>query len=394
MSRIVLVSGPDPGHVLPVLGVARALRARGHETVVATGTQRQALVEDEGHSFVELPLLAPTAEDEDFGHVLWHRAGQMAPPLRALLAPLRPDLLVVDTLTSVGGFVADLLGVLWVEVSPHHLMDPDPQVPPVGLGARPSHSGPRRRAHDRIRAAQASSVAEGHALRDEVRATLGLGPPAGPVLRLLQTLPGLEPPRSAWPADAHVVGQLAIDPPGALPPLPPGDGPLVVVTDTTASGLRSSAGALAVEGLGGDPSRRVVVTTRVTLDPVPANVVVAPAPHGPLLDVADVAVGPGGGGFTAKALSRGVPLVVLPAGGDQRETAARVERSGAGAWFRPGGRHEAQRLARTVDRLLRRRRVRRAAARLAAGAAGLGPGRAADLVEAVLAGSVPVATGP
>ncbi len=394
MSRIVLVSGPDPGHALPVLGVARALRARGHDTVVATGTQRQTLVEDEGHRFVELPLLAPTPGDDDFGHVLWRRAGQMAPPLRDLLAPLRPDLLVVDTLTSVGGFVADLLGVPWVEVVPHHLMDPDPEVPPVGLGARPSRRGPRRRFHDHIRTAQAASVEEGRALRDEVRAELGLGPPAGPVLRLLQTLPGLEPARSAWPPDAHVVGQLAIDPPGPLPPLPEGDGALVVVTETTASALSTTTAQLAVEAFGGDPFRRVVITTGESLGPLPSNVVAARAPHGPLLDRAAIAIGPGGGGFTAKALSRGVPLVVLPAGGDQRETAARVERSGAGVWFRTGGRDEARRLSETVDLLLGSRRVRRAAAALAEGAAGLGPERAATLVEAVLAGSAPAATGP
>jgi UDP:flavonoid glycosyltransferase YjiC (YdhE family) len=390
MSRIVLVAGPDPGHALPVLGVARGLRARGHETTVATGTQHAAQVTAEGHRFLELPLLRSTPFDHDFGHVLWVRAGQMAPPLRALLAPLRPELLVVDTLTSVGGFVADLLGVPWVEVCPHHLTDPDPLVPPVGLGRAPSAGRMRQRSDAQIRRAQARSVAQGHELRDRARRAIGLGAPSDPVLRLLQTVPGLEPPRAAWPATAHVVGALAIDP--DLPPLqpPPGDSPLVVVTDSTATGLPAPLGEAALIGLRGAGVRLVITTGRsglVAWD----GAVVGRAPHGPLLDLADVAVGPGGGGFTAKALVRAVPLVAIPLAGDQRETAARIRTSGAGRWLRPG-RATPARLAATILDLLADPAAAAAARGLADGARGLGAERAATLVEAALAGAVPAAT--
>lgn len=383
MTRVALVSGPDPGHLLPVLGLARALRARGHWTLVATGTQHADLVTTEGHGFVELPLLAPTSGDGDFGHVVWRRAGEMAPPLHDLLAPLRVEAVVADALTTVGTFVAELLGVPWVQVTPHHLLDPDPLVPPIGAGLGRALTPARRRADAEVRAMQAADVATGHALRDEVRARLGLGPVVPPRARLFQTVPGLEPRRTRWPRDAHVVGQLALDLPLPPLPVPDGDGPLVVVTDSTASGLAEPLGRLAVQGLAG-VGLRVVVTSGDQRLAAPAGMVVGRGPHEPLLDRAAVAVTPGGGGFTAKALTRGVPLVVVPLAGDQRETASRVARSGAGVWLPPEHATPTS-LLRAVRRVLGDGTHTAAARRLAAGARGLGPSRAAVVVEQALA---------
>jgi UDP:flavonoid glycosyltransferase YjiC (YdhE family) len=390
VSRIVLVTGPDPGHALPVLGVARALRSRGHDTVVATGTQHAELVRLEGHRFVELPLLAPTSRDHDFGHVLWRRAGEMAPPLRDLLAPLEPDGVVTDTLTTVGRFVAELLGVPWIEVVPHHLLDPDPLVPPIGMGRPLARTPWRRRSDASIRAAQRRSVEEGHELRDEVRERLGLTALTRAAARLFQTLPGLEPPRSVWPADAHVVGQLAIDPPLQPLPEPDGDAPLIVVTDSTASGLPAPLGAMALDGLRKAGVRVVVTSGRDDLVGWP-GATVGRGPHEPLLERAAVAVGPGGGGFVAKALTRGVPLVVVPLAGDQRETAGRVAHSGAGVQV-PPDRATPHRLARAVRTVLRDAAFATAARRLADTAVGLGADHAAGIVEAALAGDAPVAT--
>lgn len=384
MSRIALVTGPDAGHALTVLGLARALTARGHDTIVATGTQHEGLVVDEGHRFVALPLLGPEHDDGDFGHRLWRRAGQMAQPLLDRLRPMAPEVVVADTLTTVGMYVAALLDVPWIEVVPHHLLDPDPLVAPVGLGRGPARTPERRRSDAAIRAAQRADVRRGHRLRDDVLAELGVAAAPPPVVRLLQTLPGLEPRRRRWPSDAHVVGQLAIDLPGRPLAPPAGEGPLVVVTDSTASALPTPLGQLALEALV-DQSVRLVVTGAVD-GSVPPGVVVGRGPHEPLLAEADVAVGPGGGGFTAKALVRGVPMVVVPLAGDQREAAGRIARSGAGVWL-PPERATADRLRSAVRQVLDDGTHRAAAQRLARGAAGLGASHAARLVEDALAGS-------
>ncbi len=112
----------------------------------------------------------------------------------------------------------------------------------------------------------------------------------------------------------------------------------------------------------------------------PANAVVGRGPHGALLDRAAVAVSVGGHGFVAKALARGVPLVVVPYAGDQRETAGRLRHTRAGVWLpRRALTPTTVRLA--VGRVLADPRFRRAAARLAAGARGLGPDHAAGVVE-------------
>jgi UDP:flavonoid glycosyltransferase YjiC (YdhE family) len=384
--RIAVVAGPDPGHTFPCLALARALARRGHEVVFATGAGHRSLVEHEGVVPVELPALAPSADDAEFGHRLWGRPVEMAPPLADVLGPHRPELVVSDVLTRAGAFAAELLGRPWIEVSPHHLMDPDPDVPPVGLGRRPART-PWRRADDaRIRRDQAASVALGREQERAARRALGLPDRGGAALgRLLATLPGLEYPRRAWPADAHVVGALDYDPP--WPPLepPPGDARLVVVTDSTASSNDASLAEVALAGLA-RARVRVVATSGRELA-APANAVVGRGPHGPLLDEAAVAVSIGGHGFVTKALTRGVPLVVVPWEGDQRETAGRLRHTRAGMWLPPWAlRPVTLRLA--VARVLADPRFRRAAARLAAGARGLGPDHAAGVVERLAAGGV------
>ncbi len=63
---------------------------------------------------------------------------------------------------------------------------------------------------------------------------------------------------------------------------------------------------------------------------LPANVRVERfVQHGPILARAAVAVTHGGMGATQKALSAGVPCVVVPFGRDQLEVAARVKHANA-----------------------------------------------------------------
>ncbi|MGH3443067.1 MAG: glycosyltransferase, partial [Nitriliruptorales bacterium] len=346
--RVVAVSGTDPGHLIPVVAVAVALRARGHDVSVVTGGDWRADVEASDLAFLELPRLEPDEGDADLGWRLWGRAEQMAGPLATLLRDTHAEAVVTDTLVGSAGFAAELAGIPWVDVVPHFLWEPSRHLPPVGLGQRPARSVVGRLLERQQRRMQAASFAEGSEHRTRVRAALGLTGLGGPVLRLVATLPGLEPPRPDWPRRTFLVGALEWDPPGWTElPLPDGGGPLVVVTDSTAGNVQTSVARAAVAGLAGEQVRtsdgrrgvaaedvRLVVTSgSVEVDE--PGVVVGQGPHGPLLDAAACAVGSAGHGFVTKALVRGVPLVLVPLHGDQRETAARVARAGAGVTVPP-----------------------------------------------------------
>jgi UDP:flavonoid glycosyltransferase YjiC (YdhE family) len=85
---------------------------------------------------------------------------------------------------------------------------------------------------------------------------------------------------------------------------------------------------------------RAVVTLGPALQPseVPGtdNVAVVPvAPHGPLLQQASALITHCGHGTTMRGLAAGVPMVCMPMGRDQNDTAARVVYRGAGVRIRP-----------------------------------------------------------
>lgn len=393
MAIIALIVGPDPGHALPILGIGAQLRRRGHRVVVWTGTRHAGLAARHDIEWHELPLLAPQPGDDDLGVRLHVRPMAMSRALTPQVAAFEPALVVVDTLTRAGALTAATLGIPAVEVVPHHLPDPDPDLPPIGLG-RPLPRTPWRRFDDRqLVRRQLRSNAEGDRAAAAAAAELGLAGWPAPALRLLQTLPSLERPRRRWPANTLIAGPLALDP--DLPPLAPpdGDAPLVVVTDSTATGLDRSLADVALLGLAGLDLRLVVTTT--SLPPRRDHrTVVGVGPHGPLLAEASVAVSPAGGGFLVKAAAAGVPQVVVPLAGDQREAAARLRDVGAGRVLRPA-RCTPRALRWAVVRALTDRRMPDAAAQLAREAEPLGASWAADRCLEVLSDRDPgTASGP
>lgn len=325
------MAGPDPGHAFPAVALALRLRAAGHEVIVATGDRWQPALRREGLSGVVLPLLGADPRDGDFGFRLWGRGAQMAVPLAAVLRAWRPDAVVSDTLTVCGGFAAGLLGVPWAELLPHPLQDVPSDGPPQGLGLQPGR-GPIGRARDAaLRALTARSQAAARAQRRSALVGLGVDPGLAPAVRLVATLPALE--RQA-PPDAVVVGPLEWDAAeGDLAP-PPGREPLVLLSPTTASG--AAPDALLDAALAGLTGVRLACTRAEPGPPgLPEWAVVGPGRQAPLFDAASVVVCGGGGGILAKALRRGLPVVVLPGLGDQRENADRVRRLGAGVVLAP-----------------------------------------------------------
>jgi MGT family glycosyltransferase len=122
-----------------------------------------------------------------------------------------------------------------------------------------------------------------------------------------------------------------------------------------------------VEALSALPVR-AVVTLGQMLDPgevgSSANVaVVASVPHRSVLPQASLVISHCGHGTTIKALAAGVPLVCIPMGRDQNDTAARVVEAGAGV--RLATRASADRIRTAVSQVLGDHRFADNAARLA-----------------------------
>jgi UDP:flavonoid glycosyltransferase YjiC (YdhE family) len=186
----------------------------------------------------------------------------------------------------------------------------------------------------------------------------------GPRRRLIATLPALEVPRPDWPAEAVVVGPLHFEPTSSVLQVPDGTGPVVVVAPSTATTGTQGLAELALESLipgetlpvgarvvvsrlggersdggshGGERSdgRSGGGSTRGSDGVVPPWAVVGLGRQDELLTHADLVVCGGGHGMVSKTLLAGVPMVVVPGGGDQWEIANRLVRQGSARLIRP-----------------------------------------------------------
>jgi UDP:flavonoid glycosyltransferase YjiC (YdhE family) len=373
--RVAVVAGPDPGHAFPAVALALALRRRGAAVAFVSGEQWADVVRRDGLEFVGIGATAPRPEDADFGWVLWERGKQLAPGIADSLREWRAGLAVVDTLTVAGAFAADLAGVPRVELVPTSYQQPSRALPPPGTGLAPGRT-PLGRTRDRaLRALHERSRRRGAAECAAARVSLGLPAEGAPVATLVATLPGLEPYRPDWPPGVEVVGPMEWDPATADLSEPSGEGPLLFLADSSATGRPQTLLDVAAAGLRGHR----VACTRFTAyaAPLPDGFVAGPGRQAPLLDRAAAVVCAGGHGMVAKALVRGLPLVVVPGPGDQRENAARVARLGAGVHL-PPARLTPETLRRSVERVLDDPAYAAAARRVAGTARGLGAGRAAQ----------------
>src|SRR5579875_319056 len=372
--RVAVVAGPDPGHSFPAIALCQRLRAAGDTPTLLTGTEWLGAARNAGVDAVELLGLEPTAadDDRDAGAKIHQRAARMAVLNAPQLQDMRPGLVVSDVITACGGLAAELLGIPWIELNPHPLYLPSKGLPPVGSGLAPG-TGLRGRLRDAVlRALTARSWRAGLRQRAAVRVEIGL--PAtdpGPLRRLIATLPALEVPRPDWPDEAVLVGPLHFEPTNQVLAIPPGSGPVVVVAPSTAltgtRGMAQTALDCLVPGAGLPADARVVVSRLNGPElSVPDWAVVGLGRQDALLAHADLVVCGGGHGMVAKTLLAGVPLVVVPGGGDQWEMANRVARQGSGKLIRP---LTGEALASAVADVLARPGYRAAAQRAAAGAA-------------------------
>ena len=365
MTRRYLVALVDAGgNVPPELHAVRRLVERGHQVTVLGEASVAREVEATGATLRQWTQ-APNRPDRRPAHdmvrdwecrtpwrlverlvatMLVGPAARYAQDVGSAIADTDPELVTCSMFCLGAMIAAEARGLPFAVLMPNIYPLPAPGLPPFGMGLQPARGGlgrMRDRALNAIgeRLWDHYGLAELNALRRQHRL-----PPVAHVFdqvrrahrQLVQTTPAFDFP-AALPANARYVGPVLDDPAwadeGSWTP-PAGDDPLVLVALSSTYQDQTNCLQRVMDALA-TLAVRAIVTTGPAIDPAsltpPANVTVVPAaPHRQVLRHAAVVVTHGGHGTAIKALDAGVPMVLLPHGRDQADTAARVTARGAG----------------------------------------------------------------
>jgi MGT family glycosyltransferase len=385
--RFVCCAMPGAGHTHPMLSVAQALTRRGHDVLMVSSWEHQREAEQAGARFDNLP---DEIGSPQHSLRLYEDAARMARYLAPRFAAFEPDAVVGDVITGGAGLAAEMIGVPWASLIIHPLHTFSEHLPPFGWGQAPAR-GLLAHRDEWMRRGARGDLMQARTELNEARVSLGIAEVEAldgmlsPSLLLVATLPSLEIERPDWPARAHVIGPCLWSAPGAPAAiLPDGDAPLVLIAASTAHEQRALLDA-SIDAVTRLRWRGVITAGKTPApDTLPAHVTVSGfVDHDELIPRCDVVVCNGGHGIVARSLTNGVPLVVVPGHGDQRENGYRVQRAGAGLRvMRP----RARAITRALSLLHARPQYRARAQDIAKEASQMdGPARAAELVERLAA---------
>ncbi len=385
--RILVASSPGVGHLFPLLPLARAAAARGHDVRIAGGA---SLAPVAASASLPLHLAGPatigevartlpgieTATGRRRALIVFRGAfcgpiaAGMADDVGDLMAAWRPDVVVREDMAFGAWIAAERAGV--------------PDVVVQATAWRPN-----------------MRAVAGEPLQAQ-RVRVGL--PVDPVLagfdgRLYFTTrpPALRDPSAPYPSTTRELRPIADDrhdgttdhARDTADPFGPADGrPRVAITFGTVNAFETmalralidgavAAGARVVVALGADPA---------TLGAVPAGVDVrAYVPMSDLLPAADVLAFHGGSGTMLAALGAACPMVIVPLAADQPDNADRCVAAGV-ALVVPRETVTANAVGEAIRAVTTDPSYRRRADDVAAEIAAMpGPDRALEHIEALVA---------
>jgi MGT family glycosyltransferase len=356
------------GNVPPELHAVRRLIERGHAVTVLADDSVASDVRSTGAEFrpwVRAPNRADRRPENDpardwectypwqlvdrlVERLLVGPAAGYAADVTAAIDQCRPALVMCSMFCLGGMLAAEAAHVPYVVLFPNIYPLPARGMPPFGLGLRPAR-GPIGRFRDRVLNGCIERQWDSRGLADlnALRRRHGLAPlnhlldqVRGARRQLVMTSPALDFP-ATLPAGARYVGPVLDDPVWSQTSTwapPAGSNPLVLVAMSTTFQDQIAPLQRVIAALSTAPVRGVVTTgpaiDAAALNTVPNVTVLSHAPHREVLRHAAAVVTHGGHGTVVKALAAGVPMVLLPHGRDQGDTAVRLTARGAGIALR------------------------------------------------------------
>jgi len=386
------------GNIPPELGVAKRLVARGHHVHVLADPTVGGAAEAVGATFSPWrrgPHRASLDPSEDLlkdwetknplvmlgrarDRFIAGPAAEYAADTAEAIVAFGPDAVVPDAFLF-GSIIAAQGAPLPVALLvPNIWIMPSRGTPPMGPGFAPAKTVVGRSRDAAMLAVVNRLFRAGLPPINAARSAQGLAPlssfydQALSVERILVlSSPVFDYAAPLVPDNVRYVGPILDEPEWVQPwtaPWPVSDQrPLVLVGFSSTYQNQGPLLRRVVEALSALPVRGVVTVGQM-LDAAEVTatgnvVVVGSAPHRQILAEASLAVSHCGHGTTMKTLAAGVPMVCIPMGRDQNDTAARVVYHGAGVRLSPKA--SADKIRKTVQLVLSDDRLRANASRLA-----------------------------
>ena len=370
MARFLFCPAPEAGDTYPAVPVALALKSRGHEVACLTSPAFEPDLHHERIPSFSMPggvygtgqpsgpdavcrsLFVAAPPHSSAAEIVGALRAQ-AETLERVFDEFRADVLVDGSFPFAARLLSEARGI--PRASIHAGCFPIPTRDPLfpyGPG-QPPPTDERGRTLARLASLmQAEQDRDAVMAWDAARASLdlpacGVHPArsaASPDLVLLATPPALEYPRSDLPPQFWFTGPLTWQTRLACMPERVAGlttrAPIVYVSQGATYNRNPVILRRAFEALGSEPVQIVATVVRAfdpaEFEPLPSNAILERfVPFSELVDRLSLVITHGGAGAVHAALSRGVPVIVLPLAADQFEVAARCAWTGAGIRLDP-----------------------------------------------------------